>query len=337
MHRGDRAVLRLAAGLGLTVLVAYGMALAQPYVVCLLAVLLLCKPGPPMPLLKAAFAGLFVAALMAAGVLMVPLLEHYPASAAVLTALTLYVLFLGGLRRRNPLLLLPVIAVALIPIAGVTDQASALQLAKSLGAGIALGATINLFSHALIPDTATVVPEAPAAADVTGLTWIAARAVLIVMPMWLLALSNPSLYIAGLMKTVTLGQQACAVSARQAGRELVGSTLLGALLAALLWAGLGLHASLWMLGLWLAAAALWIGRRLYRLVASRYPPSFWSNALMTALILLGPAIEDSATGKDVMQASLTRLALFVAVAGYASLTVLVLERWHARRAGTSGT
>ncbi|MGB5011037.1 MAG: hypothetical protein WBO88_12265, partial [Candidatus Dechloromonas phosphoritropha] len=63
-----------------------------------------------------------------------------------------------------------------------------------------------------------------------------------------------------------------------------------------------------------------------------FRPSFWSNALITALILLGPAIEDSASGKSVLQASTVRTGLFVAVALYAWGTVWLLERWRAARA-----
>jgi hypothetical protein len=42
-----------------------------------MAVLVLCKPGPPLPLLKAVVVALMFAGSVAAGVLMVPLLEHY--------------------------------------------------------------------------------------------------------------------------------------------------------------------------------------------------------------------------------------------------------------------
>jgi hypothetical protein len=68
-----------------------------------------------------------------------------------------------------------------------------------------------------------------------------------------------------------------------------------------------------------------------RLVGSRLRHSaLWSNALVIMLILLGPAIEDSATGKDVFEPS-TRICLFVGVALYASGTVWALERWRASR------
>jgi len=52
---------------------------------------------------------------------------------------------------------------------------------------------------------------------------------------------------------------------------------------------------------------------------------------MTMLILLGPAIEDSAGGTGVLAASAVRVGLFVGVALYAWATVWLLERWRASR------
>ena len=71
----------------------------------------------------------------------------------------------------------------------------------------------------------------PARADRQTAAWVALRATLIVMPVFVLALTNPSFYLAAIMKTVALGQQAGETAARSAGTELVGSTLMGALLA----------------------------------------------------------------------------------------------------------
>ena len=48
--------------------------------------------------------------------------------------------------------------------------------------------------------------------------WLALRATLIVMPAYLLALTNPSQYLMTIMKSVSLGQQASMVDARHAGR-----------------------------------------------------------------------------------------------------------------------
>jgi hypothetical protein len=166
--------------------------------------------------------------------------------------------------------------------------------------------------------------------DYTQARWIALRTTVIVMPVFVLALINNS-YLAAVMKTVTLGQQASELTARSAGRELVGSTLMGAFVALAVWSGLSLWPTLWMLVLWLMSAALWTGSGMLRTRTTRFSPSFWSNALITALILLGPAIEDSASGKSVLLGAAMRTSLFVGVALYAWATIWLLERWRGAR------
>ena len=188
-------------------------------------------------------------------------------------------------------------------------------------------------SHAFFPDTpgSAKIAAAPATVSPEAANWAALQATLVVMPVFVLALTNPAFYLAAIIKTATLGQQAGSTNARSAGRELVGSTLMGAWMAILVWFGLSLRPNLWMLMLWMVAAALWAGAKLFGLKPTSFAPSFWSNALVTMLIVLGPAIEDAAIGKDVYAASATRVALFVAVALYAWATVWALERWRASR------
>ena len=336
MNRADKAVLRLTLGLGLAVLVAYGFALSIPFVVCLMSILVLCKPGPPLPPAKGLVIAVIFAALVASGVLMVPILEHYAWSGILLTGAILYGVFFVGLASANPLTMVLVIAFALIPVVGVADQAIVGRLSMTLAVGILIGALVSSASNALFPDPPTRVTNRPASAPASHevARWIALRATVIVMPVFVLALTNPSFYVAAIMKTVALSQQAGDVDARSAGSELVGSTLMGALIAAVVWLGLSLHPSLWMLTLWMMGAALWAGSGIFGTRSTSFRPSFWSNALITMLILLGPAIEDSASGKSVFEASVVRTGLFVAVALYAWGTVWVLERWrNSRRPG----
>jgi hypothetical protein len=333
MERADKAALRLTVGLGLAVLVAYGLALPIPFVVCVMSVLVLCKPGPPIPLVKGAVIALVFAALVAAGVLMVPLLENYALSGVLLTAALLYGVFYLGLRHRNPLTMVLVISFALIPVAGVADQAVVGMLGVTLAVGILTGTLVSALSNALFPDPPAVAAKRPGppspGREAAG--WVALRSTLIVMPVFVLALTDPSFYLAAIMKTVTLSQQAGETDARSAGRELVGSTLMGALIAMGIWLGLSLLPTLWMLTLWMMAAALWAGSGIFGARPTAFRPSFWSNALITALILVGPAIEDSASGKGVFEASAVRACLFVGVAFYAWATVWVLERWRGSR------
>ena len=333
MTRGDKAALRLTIGLGLAVFVAYGLGLQAPFVVCIMALLVLCKPGPPLPMFKAVVIACAFAGLVAAGVLMVPLLEHYGAAGVLLTAVLLFGLLYIGQLRDNPLTTVLVLAFTLIPVAGVQEQALIGVLAATLAVGVLVGAAVSAASNAIFPDPPAPAAQAAAAVvppDRDNARWVAWRGTLIVMPVFVLALTNPSFYMAAIMKTVALGQQAGETDARHAGRELVGSTLMGALIALVVWLGLSMWPSLWMLVLWIMAAALWAGSALFGARHTAFRPSFWSNALVTSLILLGPAIEDSASGKSVLAASVMRVSLFVGVALYAWATVWALERWRAR-------
>ena len=330
MNRADKAVLRLTFGLGLAVLVAYGFAFSLPFVVCLMSILVLCKPGPPLPLKKGVVIAVIVAVLLASGVLMVPVLEHYAWSGILLTGTILYGIFFVGLLRVNPLTMVLVLSFALIPVVGVADQAIVGSLSMTLSIGILIGTLVSSASGALFPDPPTRITNrpVPTGASREAAHWFALRATVIVMPVFVLALINPSLYVAAIMKTVALSQQAGDVDARSAGGELVGSTLMGAFIAAVVWLGLSLHPDLWMLTLWLMGAALWTGSGIFGTRPTSFRPSFWSNALITMLILLGPAIEDSASGKSVLKASAIRAALFVVVALYAWGAVWTLERWR---------
>src|SRR5436853_2709270 len=152
MHRADKAVLRLGVGMGVSVLLAYGLSLPAPFVVCILAVLMLCKPGPPIPFMKGVVLALVIGALLVAGVLMVPLLENYRVTGVLLTAVLLYTLFFAGARNASPLTTILVAAVTFIPVAGVLEQALASQLALAFTVGVGTGVLVNGFSHALFPD-----------------------------------------------------------------------------------------------------------------------------------------------------------------------------------------
>jgi hypothetical protein len=330
MERADKAVLRLGLGMGLSVAIAWGAGLEAAFMAPVMTMTLLCKPGPPIPLVKGAALGLVIAALLLAGDLMVPLLEHYPVSGVLLTGALFYSVSYTSARKANPLTLFMHVALVFIPVAGVADQAATTVLARTTGIALVIGVLASAISHAMFPDARRPanVAAAPSGASPEAANWIALQAWLVVMPVFLLALINPAMWLQCVMKTVGLGHQAGATNARSAASQLVGSTLVGAVLAMLVWGGLSLHPNLWMFALWTAAVSLWIGVRLFRLKATLFPPSYWLNALMTLFFVLGPAIQDSANGADVYVAAAMRVGLFVLIALYASAMVWVFERWR---------
>jgi hypothetical protein len=157
---------------------------------------------------------------------------------------------------------------------------------------------------------------------------------IIVMPAYWLVLTNPMAYMAVIMKTVLLSQQSSMVDAKSAGRELLGSTFLAGIFAALFWVLLKISPNLWMFFLWMLLFSLYFSCKIFGLIRSRYPASFWLNVAVTMLILLGPAVEDSANGKDVYAAFFSRMALFILVTFYAWAAVSFLEHLRLRRMKT---
>jgi hypothetical protein len=210
---------------------------------------------------------------------MVPLLENYALAAVLLTGAILYALFFFGIRTGNPLTMLLVVVFTLIPVAGVAEQALVTVISVTIAVGIAVGGLVGSLSHAFFPDApgaaAKAVKAPPPSRETAG--WIALRGMMVVMPVFVLALTDPSFYLAAIMKTAALGQQAGSTDTRSAGKELVGSTLMGAAMALVVWCGLSLWPNLWMLLLWMMAAALWAGARLFGVRRTAFPPVFWNR------------------------------------------------------------
>ena len=74
---------------------------------------------------------------------MVPLLEHYAVTGLLLTGVLLYVVFFAGARSANPLTIILVIAVTIIPVVGVADQALVSKLAVAFAVGIGIGILVS--------------------------------------------------------------------------------------------------------------------------------------------------------------------------------------------------
>ena len=332
MENADKAVLRLGVGMGLSVAIAWGAGLEAAFMAPVMTMTLLAKPGPPIPFVKGAMLGLVVAALLLAGVLTVPILKYYPVTGVMLTGALFYTVSYTSARKANPLTLFMHVALVFIPVAGVADQAATTVLARTTGIALVIGVLASAISHAIFPDTRAPAKAAaaPVRASPEAANWIALQALLVVMPVFMLALINPAMWLQCVMKTVGLGHQAGATNARTAARQLVGSTLVGAVLAMLVWVGLSLRPNLWMFALWTAAVSLWVGVRLFGVKATPFPPSYWLNVLMTMFFVLGPAIADSANGADVYVAAAMRVGLFVLIALYASAMVWVLEQRASR-------
>ncbi|MGD2137815.1 MAG: DUF2955 domain-containing protein [Gammaproteobacteria bacterium] len=330
-----RRVLRASLSTALALAGAYALALPLPFLAPLFALLLTAIPAPP-PGPKGLF-GLILVVLITLGVglLMIPVLIHYPAAAVLIVAVGLYFsTYLTIHRGRGLVGTLLGVGFTLIPAAGTVDFSLAVTVIQSLVLGIGLAIVCQWIVYPWFPEEVTAAKKTgPAAHDAAASSWIALRATAIVLPPFLLALIDPLMYLAIIMKSVMLGRQGSFVSARTAGRELLGSTFLGGCFAVLFWFALKLFPSLWMFFLWMLLFGIYFTSKLYRVIASRFPPSFWQNVGVTMLILVGPAVQDSAGGKDVYKAFAVRMGLFVAVTLYAWLAIYILEQLRTRRSG----
>jgi hypothetical protein len=262
------------------------------------------------------------------GLLLIPLLRYFPISGVLLIGLCLFLAFRYGLRGGNNLVTtFAVIGLTMISAAGTADFGLGVLVIGALVKGLLVAVAVHALSHGLFPEPAGT-PLAPAAPGLPDyeVGWLALRAALVVLPTFLLALTDPAGYMPIILKAVSLGRQSCTTTARGAARELLGSTLLGGVLAILFWCALSLFVHLWMFFLWMLLFGLLLARKLYRLSPTRYPPGFWLNTLVTLIILLGQSVQDSVAGKDVYTAFAVRMGLFIAVSLYACLVLQLLDQ-----------
>lgn len=328
-----RRVFRLSLTVALSLAAGYALNRPLPYLAPIFALVLTITPSPPM-----GFKGLFGLSLlviitMGIGLLLIPLLINFPASGLLIVALGLFLSnTLSVNKGKGPVGTFLTMGLTLITAQGVANFEAALSVGNALLVGIGLAVLCQRIVYPFFPEVASPAGSADEAAPDSGQSsWIAIRATLIVFPAYLMALINPSMYLPIIMKSVSLGQQGSIMSADSAGRELLGSTFVGGCFAILFWFALKLSPNLWMFFLWMALFGIYFSCKIYQIMVTRFPPSFWVNVLVTMLILLGPAVADSANGKDVYKAFAVRMALFTAVTLYAWAAVFVLENLRTRR------
>lgn len=320
-----RRALRMALGTAACLATSYGMQWPIPFVAPVLAVFLFATMDRPLPPRAALGLALVVMLATGSGLLLVPFLRHAAVAGVLMAALCLFLAFRFGLRGGNSLVSTFLVAgVTLIAAAGTADSALAMTVIGALTRGLLLGVLALGASYWLIPEHARPPASRKAPVIAAEADWMALRATLVVMPPFLLAMADPAAYLPIIMKAVSLGRQSC-TTARGAALELVGSTLMGGVLAIAFWLALGLFVDLWMFFLWMVLFTLVVARRLFRLRPTMLSPGFWLNSLVTMIILLGQSVADSAAGKDVYQAFMVRMGLFVGVSLYACLMLALLD------------
>lgn len=323
---------RLSLVVALSIIAAYALAVPLPYLTPIFAFLLCMKPGPALKL-KALIALLIIICIsLGVGLLLIPILLNYPAAAILIVGLGLYFSTYISVSKGQALLgVFLTMGVTLISASGLVNDVIAITVINSLCFAVAIVIIIQwviypLFPLSLIEDdikAANKELEKPQGSSASN--WIAIRATLIVLPVYFVTLTNPMMYMALIMKSVMLSQQSSTIKTKDAAKELLGSTFLAGCLAIGFWFLLDLVTTIWLYAAWLFLFTLYFVSKFYNIIATRYPPSFWQNVFITLLILVGPAVEDSANGNDVYQAFAIRMALLTSVTIYACAAVYLLE------------
>lgn len=328
-----RRVFRLSLTVALSLAGAYALGGTLPYLAPIFALLFTLGPSPPMGIKSLFGLVLLVSLTMTIGLLLIPLLINYPATGLMIVSLGLFMSNTLSLNKgKGAVGSFLAIGLTLITAQGVANFEAALKLSEALVTSIGFAILCQRIVYPLFPEDAPLASEAvKEAPESAQFTWIAMRATLIVLPAYLMALINPAMYLPIVMKSVSLGQQGSVIDVDNAGTELLWSTFVGGFFAIIFWFTLKLEPNLWMFFLWMLLFGLYFSSKVYRLVTTRFAPSFWINVFITMLILVGPAVADSASGKDVYKAFAVRMILFVAVTLYAWAAIFVLECIRTRR------
>ena len=332
---GARRTFRLSLVTALSLALAYGLGVQFPFFAPLFAFLLASAPAPP-PGLKGLLGLLLVVTVsLGVGLVLTPLLGKYPLSALLIMAAGLYLsAYVGLALGKGRVAMLFTVGFTLIPAAGQLSFSLSSALIQGLLLGITLAVLCQWIVYPFFPeDTAGRVRKPPDIVAPALARWIALRSMIVVLPPVLLAITNPALYMPLILKAVLLGQQVSAVNARALGQRLIGSIFVAGLSAIAFWLALKVWPSLWLFFLLMLLSGMYFAAKLYGTVAGRQPASFWPEVVVNMLILLGPAIEDSAAGRDPYKAFAIRLSLFVVVTVYALAAVALLEWLRGR--GTS--
>ena len=325
-----RRVFRLSLTVALALAVSYGMAVTLPFIAPLFAFMLGAAPKPPMGPKGLVGLILVLFLILSTGLLLIPLLTYYPMMALMLVLLGLFFAnYLSLNKGKGAVGSFLTVGITLISAMGLLGHSVAMMVISALLLNIAIAVICQWVVYPLFPED-DVPPAPPPPPAPLQSSWLALRATLIVFPSYLLVLYNPGAYAPIIMKSVALGQQAGETEAKHAGRELLGSTCMAGVYAILFWFCLKLAPNLWMYFLWTLAFSMYFIAKFYGVLQSRFTPSFWQNVMVTLFIFIGPAVDDTANGKDPYKASAIRIGLFIGVTLYAWMMLVFLE-WLRKR------
>ena len=329
-------ILRLAAGtslsLGFSQVVAWDMSFIAPVI----TLLLLATPLPA-PTLKGGIAFVVVLSMsLFMGLLLLPPLQNQPLAGVLLLTLVLYWTFYFT-AKGGPALLgtLATVGIATSTAVGSVNLDAVIAIIQLVSIGTLVGVLFVWIAHAILPDaTAKEAGSRPSPdpaqkpePDLTEARWSAFRSLVIVLPiaLWFVFSSASAAYVAVMIKVATMGQQAGSIGTRGAARSLLQSTLIGGVGAVLGWQLLRIAPTLPLYTLFIALSGLVFGRRIFQGEAMHPQAATWSYGFLTMVVILAPAVLDSAGGGPASIKFWDRLSMFGFATVYAVGAVYVFD------------
>ena len=335
-------ILRLATGTALSMWVSQAVAWDLSFIAPVMTMFILALPLPALTLKMGIK---FLAAMsvsMYASLLLLPWLLDYQLVGLLLLVLALFWSFYFTARGGSTVLgTFVTVGLALSTAVGSVSVDATLMLISGLLMNASIGIVFVWIAHALLPDSMAGGFPAPAGqkaqageVDLFAARWSAFRSLLIVFPiaLWFMLSGGSTSYVPVMIKVASMGQQATNEGARLAGRSLIMSTVIGGIGAIIGWNLLSVVPTLSMYALLIGLGGLIFGPRIFAGKGMHKEAGTWSYGYLTMIVVLAPAVMDTASGSDASAAFWSRLLMFLLATLYGVAAVYVVDAFRPVRA-----
>jgi len=343
MNIASVRILRLALGASLAMWFSQAAAWEMSFIAPVFVVVLLSTPLPALPFKSGIKFVLALTLAIYSGLFLLPFLVYQLGVGILLLILVLFWSFYFPAKGGSAIVgTFVTIGLTLTVAIGSTSIDGFFQLAAGVSVNALFGIAFVWLAHALMPDsmaqaspqnTVPAPPPAVSPPDLATARWHALRSLAIVFPVCLLVLlsSNGAAYAAVMIKVASMGQQTSTQGTAQAGRSLLGSTVIGGIGAIIAWQVLSLWTSLIMYTLLIGLAGLLIGPRIFKDQGMHPNAATWSYGYVTMIIILAPAVLDGMGGSNAGASFQERLVMFIGATLYGVIAVYVFDAFWPER------
>ncbi len=327
-------ILRLALGTGLAIWVSQAIAWPLSFIAPVIVTVLLSLPTPGLPPKQGIGLAIMAAVALYAGLALLPFIEHYRLVGVLLLALALFWTFYFTAKGGSPIAgALITMGIAVATGVGTVSLDAVLAIVNGAIVGIVAGIAFVWLAYWLLPDSRAVdrppppKPESTPKPDLAAARHNAYRALVVVFPIALLFLlsSASTALIPVMIKVAAMGQQATHEGTRKAAKSLLLSTFYGGVGAVIGWQVLTIQPSLVQYSLFIGLAGLVCGQRIFRGQGLDPDAETWSYAYLTLIVILAPAVLDSAMGAAAGVKFIDRIFMFIWATLYAVGAVWVFD------------